>query len=81
MKILLEKIKVWQNPEGALKRLYRLGNRESYCLQRILDEWRSSTRWWEGQSSRDYLLVELVGGVVWEVYCCEGLWVLSRIAD
>ena len=81
MKVQLERIKVGLGPEGQLKRLYRLGRRESYSLSRILDEWRSSTRWWEGQASREYQLVELVEGMVWEIYECNGVWTLSRIAD
>lgn len=57
------------------------GPRRSVKVRRILDFWRYSARWWEGQAPRAYYLLELETGHVIEVYQSTDTWVLSRISD
>lgn len=50
-------------------------------VRRVLDFWRYGGRWWVNEGPRDYYLLELETGHVFEVYCCADRWTLSRIAD
>lgn len=57
------------------------GPRKPVSVRRILDFWRYNGRWWQGEASRDYYLLELDSGHVVEVFRADDTWVLSRIAD
>jgi len=57
------------------------GPRRPVAVRRVLDAWRYGGRWWIGESPRDYYLLELETGHVFEVFCSEGRWTLSRVAD
>lgn len=50
-------------------------------VRRVLDAWRYGGRWWVGEPPRDYYLLELETGHVFEVYRAGDTWTLSRIAD
>ncbi len=48
----------------------------------VIDRWRYDGRWWEGEGlHRDYLFVELEGGVRAELYREGGDWWVARISD
>jgi len=47
----------------------------------VIDSWRYGGRWWVGEPPRDYYLLELETGHVFEVYYAGETWMLSRIAD
>lgn len=57
------------------------GPRETVKVTQILDFWRSGGKWWLNETPRDYYLVELETGDVWEVFRAADAWTLSRIAD
>lgn len=67
------------DPNGHPSRLE--GPRKPVAVRRVLDCWRYGGRWWVNEGPRDYYLVELETGHVFEVYCCAERWTLSRIAD
>ncbi len=50
-------------------------------VTRILDTWQDGGRWWLNEPPRDYYLLELETGSVWEVYKSGSDWTLSGIAD
>lgn len=50
-------------------------------VARVIDEWRYDGHWWELEVSRDYFLVELLGGVRLELYREGGDWWLAKMSD
>jgi len=48
----------------------------------IVDSWRESGEWWDGEEEKSYYLVSLASGGCYEL-CREapGQWVLSRVPD
>lgn len=50
-------------------------------VRRVLDFWFYGGRWWVNEGPRDYYLLELETGHVFEVYRAAEQWTLSRIAD
>lgn len=80
---------VTTDPDGHPSRLE--GPRQPVNVRRILDFWRYGGRWWVGEPPRDYYLLELETGHIFEVYrevtgpsgpnLAAEHWTLSRIAD
>lgn len=48
---------------------------------RVLDRWRYDGRWWEHEVHRDYLLLELRGGSVVELFREGEAWWVARAND
>ncbi|MCR4426352.1 MAG: DUF6504 family protein [Firmicutes bacterium] len=48
----------------------------------VLDRWRESGDWWDGEEERDYFIVATSPGGSYEL-CRDGpgAWILSRILD
>lgn len=57
------------------------GPRRPVTVRRILDSWRYGGRWWVNEPPRDYYLLELETGHIFEVYRAGDVWTLSRISD
>jgi len=72
-------VNIVTDPSGHPSKLD--GPRNPVAVRRILDAWRYGGRWWQGEAPRDYYLLELETGHVFEVFCSEGRWTLSRVAD
>ncbi len=47
----------------------------------MLDRWRYDGRWWEREIHRDYLLLELRGGGVVELFREGEAWWVARAND
>ena len=74
-----QSVNVAVDPNGHPSRLE--GPRTPVNVRRVLDCWRYGGRWWAGEGPRDYYLLELETGHVFEVYRAGESWTLSRIAD
>lgn len=68
-------------PSGQPRRAHRQHPAQPRSVARVLDRWRYDGRWWEGEISRDYYLVELVDGVRLELFQEGGSWWLSKMSD
>jgi len=49
-------------------------------VERIVDYWRETGRWWEGESPRDFFLVETVPGALIVSKGSNG-WRVERLID
>lgn len=54
---------------------------QRHRVVRVLDRWRYGGRWWRGEPPRDYLLLEVEGGGVLEVFREGNRWFASRWLD
>ncbi len=79
MRQVQQSVNVTTDPDGHPSKLE--GPRQPVNVRRILDAWRYGGRWWVGEPPRDYYLLELETGHIFEVYRCAEHWTLSRIAD
>jgi len=54
-----------------------------YLVRKVLEKWKDTGRWWEGEAAKLFFRVETAGGGLWEVYLdtarCE--WQLYRVYD
>lgn len=50
-------------------------------MARVIDQWRVASRWWASELRRDYYLLELVGGILIELYREGESWCVTGIAD
>ena len=57
------------------------GPQKPVNVRRVIDSWRYGGRWWRDEAPRDYYLLELETGHIFEVFRSEGRWTLSRISD
>lgn len=57
------------------------GRLHRYPVTRVLDRWRYDGRWWEREIHRDYLLLELRGGGVVELFREGEAWWVARAND
>jgi len=65
-------------PHGAHDAVGRLHRTP---VTRVLDRWRYDGRWWECEVHRDYLLLELRGGAVVELFREGDAWWVARVSD
>ncbi|HBK59350.1 MAG TPA: hypothetical protein DDZ84_00970 [Firmicutes bacterium] len=51
-------------------------------IAQVIDHWRESGEWWDGEEDKDYYLITSAGGGCYEL-CREapGQWLLSRVLD
>ena len=89
MRQVQQPLNVTTDATGSPSRLE--GSRKPVNVRRVIDSWRYGGRWWVGEPPRDYYLLELKTGHVFEVYREDigpsgpnpagETWTLSRIAD
>jgi hypothetical protein len=66
----------------GLPRAFSWHGRRHVVLE-VLERWRDTGRWWEGEAPRLFFRLETAGGGLWEIYRDEaqGTWHLYRIYD
>ena len=70
----------WRHP-GSHGRGRSAGSRPRRVLC-VIDRWRYDGRWWEAEElHRDYLFIELEGGVRAEVFKQGDDWWVARVSD
>jgi len=67
---------------GGLPRSFRWRGRR-YTVRAVLERWKETGRWWEGEASKFFFRVETTGGGLWELYFDTGTrtWRLYRVYD
>ncbi|HHY75524.1 MAG TPA: hypothetical protein GX500_01930 [Firmicutes bacterium] len=50
-------------------------------VAKIMDEWRETGRWWEGDREKSVFRVLSPEGSIYEVYCRDKQWNLYKVYD
>lgn len=52
-------------------------------VRTVLERWKDTGRWWEGESVKLFFRVETADGGFWEIYLDTGtqMWHLYRVYD
>ena len=79
MRNVQQPLNVTTDAKGSPSRLE--GPQKPVNVRRVIDSWRYGGRWWVGEPPRDYYLLKLETGHVFEVYRAGEVWTLSRISD
>jgi len=74
------RVHVVEGPAGSPSRFYWPDKWRP--VARVIDYWRESGEWWDGEEEKDYYLIASGGGGCYEL-CREapGEWALSRVLD
>ena len=54
-----------------------------YPIRTILERWKDTGRWWEGEGTKVFLRAGGVHGALWEIYfdTARSAWYLYRVYD
>lgn len=66
---------------GAPRFFWRRGRR--HAVLQVLERWRDTGRWWEGEAPKLFFRLETAGGGLWEIYLdtAEDRWYLYKMYD
>jgi len=78
--MLAEEIEV--ELKGGRPRSFRWRGRR-YAIRTILERWKDTGRWWEGERTKVFLRIGGEHGALWEIYfdTAGSAWYLYRIYD
>lgn len=56
---------------------------QQYTVRAVLERWKDTGRWWEGERPKFFFRLQTSGGGLWEVYFdpAERAWFLYKIYD
>ncbi|TDA66946.1 MAG: hypothetical protein D9V47_11540 [Clostridia bacterium] len=56
---------------------------KKYAVAAVLERWRDTGRWWEGEAPKIFFRLQTPGGGLWEIYLDTGeaAWYLYKIYD
>ncbi len=54
-----------------------------YAIRTILETWKDTGRWWEGEGTKVFLRAGGAGGALWEIYfdTAGATWHLYKVYD
>lgn len=72
---------LWIKTKGGLPFRFSIGGRHLQ-VEQILDHWRETGRWWEGEEEREFFRVEAgEGGYIVYLNRATGRWFLYKVLD